>query len=148
MQLLIPTIKEYLPDWNERIHTEIDAYDFCAKHKIITLDSEHIEELGEYRIRNDKPYIILHKFILDRYRNWVFHHEIGHFILHPTSCASFSDNVQKVKVEKEAHFVSAIALIPRCILETKKLPEIADEFGFPHKVILFRKWIYDNFGKI
>lgn len=146
MKLLIPTIKKFLPDWNKKIHTEADAFDFCERNAVATLETDLIKDLGEYRIRNGNPIILLHKFVSFRYRNVVFQHEIGHFILHPTTAAKYSDEVTKRKIEKEANFVAAVAVLPRYILDTKTLAEIADEFNIPRKVILFRKLIRDMEG--
>lgn len=144
MNLLTHKISEFLPDWNERVHTEADAYAFCERNQIITIETDLISDLGEYRTYKEKPFIFLHKFIDERFRNWVLHHEIGHFILHPATCAHFSDEVQKRKIEKEANFVSAVSLMPRHILEDKTLAEIQEEFGYPRKIILYRKFILDS----
>lgn len=145
MKFLTSKILEFLPDWNKRIHTEANAYKFCQENRIITLDSENIDDLGEYRLKDEKPVIIIQRFISSRYRNFVLHHEIGHFILHPASAARFSDEVVKNKIEKEANFAAAVAMLPKHIVEMKTLTDIAYEFNIPRKVILFRKWIYDNY---
>lgn len=145
MENLIPIIHKYLPHWNLKIHGENEGFAFCRQNKIATLETDLIEDLGEYRLHDGKPIILLHKFVSFRYRNWVFQHEIGHFIAHPTTAASFSDEVTKRKIEKEANFIAAVSMIPKYILETKTLCEIADEFNVPRKVILFRKYIYDTY---
>lgn len=145
MKLLIPKILEFLPDWNNRIYTENDAEDFCERHDIIRVDSEFLDDLGEYRTRKGYPVILLHKFVSLRYRNLVLQHEIAHFILHPTISARYADEVAKRKFEKEANFVAAVALIPKHIIETKTLTEIADEFNIPIKTVLFRREIFDTY---
>lgn len=146
LKTLAPTIRRFLPDWNNRVHTEADGYEFCERFDVATLDTDLIRDLGEYRIRNGSPIILLHKFTSNRYRNVVFQHEIGHFILHPTTAAKYSDEVTKRKIEKEANFVAAVAVLPRYVIDTKTLAEIADEFNVPRKVILFRKLIRDTEG--
>lgn len=143
MKSLAPRILDVLPDWNRRIHFEDDAERVCADFGVIRIDTDLITDLGEYKIRDGFPVILIQKFISSRYRNLVLHHEIGHFILHPATAARFSDAVTKKKIEKEANFVAAVAILPRYILEIKTLAEIADEFNIPHKIILFRKWILD-----
>lgn len=140
---LIPLIKRYIPDWNLRPRSELDAESFCEEYGIIRHDTDLITDLGEYRQRQGRPVILLQKYISNRYRNVVLHHEIGHFICHPTIVARFSDEVLKRKVEKEANFVAAVSLLPNYIMRTKTLAEIADEFNVPHKTILFRRYIYD-----
>lgn len=145
MNLLIPTIKKFLPDWNRRVHTAADADAFCELHDIVSLDTDLIDDSGEYKTRRENPVILIHKFIDWRYRNWVFFHEIGHFILHPTIAAKFSDAVTKRKIERQAHFVAAVALMPKSLVRNKTLAEIADEFNCPRKLILLRKEFYDDF---
>lgn len=144
MELLSPKIKEYLPDWNKRIYTEADAFEFCAANKIIAIETDLIDDLGEYRIHKQRPFIFLNKFVEARCRSWILLHEIGHFILHPTTAARFSDQVTRRKIERQANFVAAVALLPKHILETKTITEITDEYGYPRKVILIRKEIYDH----
>ncbi len=145
MKLLTPTILKFLPDWNTKIHTEVDAADFCASNGIISIETDLINDSGEYRIYREKPFILINKFLEARNRAWVYFHEIGHYILHPTTCAKFSDAVTKRKIEREAHFVAAVALLPTFILETKTLCEIQEEFGYPRKMILLRKYIFDTY---
>lgn len=145
MKLLSPTILDFLPAWNKHIYSEPDAHDFCAQNEIITIETDLIDDLGEYKLHRKKSFILLHKFIDLRYRSWVYFHEIGHFILHPMSSARFSDAVARRKIEKEAHFVAAVALIPIFVLKTKNIYEIQDEFGLPRRLILLRKAIFDSY---
>lgn len=145
MKLLTPAILKYLPDWNKRVHFESDALAFCAANDVIAIETDLITDLGEYRLHREKPFILINKFLEARHRAWVYFHEIGHFILHPTTCAKFSDAVTKRKIEREAHFVAAVALLPQYVLNTKNLCEIQDEFSFPRRLILLRKEIYDTY---
>ena len=145
MELLKPSIKKALPSWNKQVHGETDALVFCEQKRIFTKDTDLIDDLGEYRVHREKPCILLHSYIEKSYRAWVYFHEIGHFILHPTECAQFSDAVTRRKIEKEAHFVAAVALIPTFILKKMRLEEIQEEFGYPRRLILLRKVIYDNY---
>lgn len=144
MNLLSQRIKEFLPDWNQRVYTVSDAEEFCERHNIIHFDTENIDGLGKYRIYRGHPFIYINKFIEERYRSWVFWHEISHFILHPTSIAQFSDEVTKRKAEKEANLVASICLMPRAIIDGKRLCEISEEFNYPRKIILIRKHIFDS----
>ncbi len=144
MELLKPTVKRALPSWNKQIHGENEAIVFCEEKTIFTKETDLIDDLGEYRIHQDKPCILIHSFIERNYRAWVYFHEIGHYILHPTECAQFSDVVIKRKIEKEANFFAAVALIPTFVLRKMKLEEIQEEFGYPRRLILLRKYIYDN----
>lgn len=144
MKLLIPTILEFLPGWNKKIYTESDALDFYAANGIISIETDLIDDLGEYRIYREKPFVLINKFIEARHRGWVLFHEIGHFILHPTTCAQFSDAVIRRKIEREANMLAAVALIPAFVLKTKTFAEIQTDFNYHRKLILLRKEIYDT----
>ncbi|HEY8562830.1 MAG TPA: ImmA/IrrE family metallo-endopeptidase [Pyrinomonadaceae bacterium] len=147
MNLFIPTILKFLPDWNKRIHTELDAIKFCDRHKIILHETEAIDDLGEYRFYRNRHCILIHKYIENNYRPWVLWHEIAHFILHPTTAASFCDNQTKHKIEKEAHFVAALSLMPTYIVELKTVRELQYDFGYPKRFIFLRKEVHDLYGR-
>lgn len=134
-----------MPDWNSRALNYSDGLTFCTARRIILLETDLITDSGEYRLYKDRHFIFLHKFIDERFKAWVLWHEIAHFILHPVSIAQFSDSVTKRKIEKEANFVSAIALMPASILLTKTLGEVQEEYGYPTRLIYLRKWIYDSY---
>lgn len=144
MKHISKKISQYFPGWNKRIHTEQDAYDFCDRHEITVHETLSINDLGEYRVHKGYPFILLHKFISDRYRTWVLFHEITHFILHPTVISKFSDEVTKRKAEKEANFVSAILMMPKPFICKKTLAEIQEELGCARKIILYRKVLADS----
>ena len=144
MNLIIDPIKNYLPDFNKKIYDTTDAIEFCRKHKILTVETDLIDDLGEYRIHRGVPTILIHPLVKPEEKSWVFNHEIAHFCLHPTTMAKFSDEVTKRKIEMEANCVAAIMLMPKFIIENKTLAEIQDEFGYPLKIILIRKWIADE----
>ena len=143
MKLLTKPILKFLHGWNERVYTEADAYEFCTSNRIVAVETDLIEDLGEYKVYKEKPFIFLHKFIDWRYRNWVYFHEIGHYILHPTSSAHFSDAVTKRKIEREANFVAAVALMPNRLITSRTFSEIVEEYNYPKKLIVIRKEIYD-----
>jgi Zn-dependent peptidase ImmA (M78 family) len=144
MNLLKDKILTYFPHWNERVHTEKDGDLYCQKRGAIKIETDLIDDLGEYRVQRGHPIILLHSFVTDNYRNWVFLHECGHDLFHsPLSC-KFSHHVRR-KIEFEANVVAAVALIPVGILRTKTLWEIQDEYLYPRKLILLRKYIWDNY---
>jgi Zn-dependent peptidase ImmA (M78 family) len=135
----------HVPDWNRRVLSEADAIKYCEKSAVITIETDLIDDLGEFKFYKEKPFILIHKYIAENYRGWVYWHEFAHFLLHPVGIAKFSDSRTKRKIEKEAHFVAAIALMPTFILKQKTLAEIQEEFGYPLQLIQLRKWIYDTY---
>ena len=147
MHHLIPKVLEYFPYWNQIVHREeTHGQIFLQTRGILKIETDLIEDLGEYRVRSGKPVILLHKFLTRQYRPWVFFHECGHDMFHsPLSC-TFSTDMRK-KIETEANIVAAVALIPVEVLRTKHAWEIQEEYGYPLKLILFRKYIYDTYDK-
>jgi Zn-dependent peptidase ImmA (M78 family) len=146
MKLLAHTIRFHFPEWNKRVLIEDEVIDFCRSPGAVILETDLIDDLGEYRVHRDvQPFILIHKFIARRYRLWVLMHEAAHFILHPTAYAKFSDSNLRRKIEKEANFFAAVALIPQYLLRTKTLCEIEDEFGYLRQMIMLRKRIFDTY---
>jgi Zn-dependent peptidase ImmA (M78 family) len=146
MNLLKKRILQVFPDWNQRVHTEAEAEEYCIKRGIVRIDTDLIDDLGEYRVYKGKPFIMLHKFVTNRNRSWVLTHEVGHDILHsPLSC-KFSTGT-RLKIEKEANIFSAVFLIPRFLVEMRSLAEIEEEYSYPRDVIMIRKWLYDSFDR-
>lgn len=144
MNLIAQRIKEIFPHWNKRSFTEIEAYEFCEKEKIILVETDLIDAPGEFRIHREKPFILIHKFIQEHMRAWILWHEIAHYVLHSPLSAKFSASTVRI-IDLQANYVAVVALIPKKLLKTKTLFEIQDEFGFPKNLIMLRKEIYDTF---
>lgn len=144
MNHITEAVSKHFPQLNKRRHVERDAYEFCERNGIIVHETLLINDLGEYRMHKGVPFILLNKFITDRYRTWVLFHEIAHYILHPTEISNFSDEVTKRKAEKQANFVAALLMMPKPFIRKKTLAEIQDELGCARKIILYRKDICDN----
>lgn len=142
--MLSKLVKKFLPEWNTKIHSELDGLMFCEEKGIITCETNLINDVGEYRFYRDHHFIFTRNDIEQNQRAWVLWHEIGHFILHPVEAARFTDNVLARKVETEAHIVAAVALMPYSLIKEKTLQEIKEEFNYPTRLILLRKWIYDT----
>lgn len=144
MELLKEKVLRCLPEWNKRIYTEIDAYEYCETKLIGTIETNLIKDLGEYRMHRGLPMILIHKFASANHRSWILWHEIGHDIFHtPLSC-KFSPTFRSI-IEKEANIVAAVALIPLPLMKKKKFHEIHEEFNYPKKLIELRKSIFDNY---
>lgn len=144
MNQLTSAILKHFPDWNKRVHTERDAEEFCEKRGVIVIETDLIDDLGEYLVRREKPVILLHKFIAREYRTWVFLHECGHEMFHSPLNCRFS-TITRRKVELQANLVAAVALIPVELLRTKTLWEIKEEYDYPQKLVLLREYIWNTF---
>ena len=144
MKLYIPTIRQFLPAWNLKIFTESDALEFCELHNIIFRETDLIEDPGEYRYYRETSFIFLNLFIKFNYRAWVIWHEIGHFIMHPTTTAKFADAVTRRRVEQQANIFAGVALMPDFLIRQKTLFELKEEFNYPLPLILLRKKYADE----
>lgn len=143
MNLLIRKVTQRLPYWNKIVHGLPEAYDYCERFLVGKIETDEIDDLGEYRIYKETPMILIHKYVQRNYLPWVWWHEIGHDLLHfPLTC-KFSKGSSN-KIEKEANIVAAVSLIPNWLIRTKTLFEIQDEYGYPREIIEFRKEIYDR----
>lgn len=137
-------IWQVFPDWNERVHTVAELEGYCEKNDIVTLDTPNIDDLGEYRVRDNTPVILINKFVSGRYRNWVLAHEIGHDLFHTPASCKFSTGT-KYKIEKEANIFAACYFIPQRMIATAHPAEIEAEYGYPRRLIQLRAKLYlDN----
>ena len=143
MNHVIERALQFFPDFNRRIHLDGDQDDFCKKNRVGRIETELIEDLGEFCVHREVPLILINKFVNRQFRPWVTWHEIGHVIFHsPLSC-KFSTATRKIEIE--ANVVAALLLIPQHLLRTKQLWEIQEEFNYPRRLIEFRKDLYDNY---
>jgi len=147
MNLLAHRITYHFPDWNQRIITAEEIYDFCEANGARVIKTDLIEGLGEYRVHRDiYPVILINEYIKSTYYAWVLFHEAAHFLLHPISHAKFSDRNQMRKIEHEANLFAAVALIPQQLMMMKEAWEIEEVFGYPRQLIMLRKKIFDDYG--
>lgn len=71
MKLLADTITFHFPDWNKRVITADEVYDFCESNGARIIKTDLIDGLGEYRVHRDKyPVILIHEYIKSVYFNW------------------------------------------------------------------------------
>lgn len=134
-----------IPDWSKRVLTEKDFFEFCAAREIIFCETDLVEGFGEYRVHQERNFIILHKYAIKNWRLWILYHELGHYLLHYPSTAGFSDSTTR-KMDWEANTVAAVALIPLQLLKQKTFFEIHDEYNYPKQLIKLRVEIYQRLG--
>lgn len=135
-------IKKKLPEWNERILTEDDFYEYCWRDKVRVMESNLFKNKGEYTIHQNICFILLSKKLNFGEKLWVGFHELGHHLLHYPVPHRFSKGYCR-RMDREANFFAAIALIPTRLIESKTLGEIAEEYNHPNRLIEIRKQIYD-----
>jgi Zn-dependent peptidase ImmA (M78 family) len=133
-----------LADWNKRVLTEWDALEFCRLNNIRIVE-DPIRMFGSIEFYKGYVFIIINPGLRKAMRLWVLWHEIGHFILHDAQEGEFSTSIHS-KVEAEANFVAAIALMPRPMVEGKSMKEIYSETGYRHELIEIRHAIMEGYG--
>lgn len=147
MNLLAPTIKRYIPHWNESPLTEADLYRLCRKLKVKIIEIP-LSVPGFFMQVGNKRLLYLNSRL--RGVAWLHAalHELGHALLHtpPTGTVAYFFRLPpNSKREHEAEVFAAIALIPLQFVLSKLPWEIQEEYGYPTELIDLRKWIYDNY---
>ncbi len=142
--ILSQLIKKKLPEWNERVLTDDDLYDFCQRGNVRIVESDLFKHKGEYSIRKNVNFILLQKNLKQSEKLWVGFHELGHHLLHYPVPHYFSKGLCR-KMDKEANFFAAIALLPTNIIKKRTFVEILEDYNYPKGLIIIRKEIYDSY---
>lgn len=131
------------PEWNIRVLTEDDFYEYCDKENILICEAQ-LEQPGVYFPygRGRKPQIILHDELRGANRLFAGYHELAHHWLHPPGIQHFLG--LKTMVEVEADIVAACALIPKTLLTHFWPNEIAELYGYPHWIVELRCRMFDK----
>lgn len=135
-------IKKKLPEWNKRVFVEDDFYKICKLEKVRVMESDLFKNKGEYTLDDNICFIILNKKLKFGEKLWVGFHELGHHFLHYPVPHRFSKGYWR-RMDREANFFAAIALIPTWLVQTKTLNEIIEEYNYPKDLIMIRKEIWD-----
>ena len=144
MSLILASLAEKkIEDWNLYPKTFEDGEKF-ARQMDIRLIYDEIKSRGEYTVYKKISFIVLKKNLNARWRSWVLWHEIGHHLLHYPGTYLFTPSAAR-KVDFEANFVSAIALLPTNLFTIMTHSEIMAEFGYTKKLVEFRQKIWDHF---
>ncbi len=142
--ILSQLIKKKLPQWNEKVFGADDLDKLSQSMKVPIIVNETAKAKGEYLLIEDAPLILLKPKLKPAEKLWVAFHEVGHHLLHYPVPHKFSKSLQR-RMDREANFFAAIALIPTWMVESKTFGEIAEEYNYPKDLILVRKEIYDTY---
>lgn len=151
--ILSQILKKKVFEWNEKVFTEDDITNICKVEKVRIFEDHSLKPKGEYTIHEGVPFILLRPNLKREMRLWVGAHELGHHLIHYPVPHRFSKGTKR-RMDREANFFAAIALIPTKIIEEKLLTEISvetalgeimEEFAYPIDLILIRKDIYDTY---
>lgn len=143
--ILSQILKKKVPDWNKIIWNDDKFAITCEEAKVRVVEDETLKHKGEYTIYKDVPFIALRKGLKPPMRLWVGMHELGHHLLHFPVNHRFSKGIFR-RMDREANFFAAIALIPTWMVESKTLGEIVEEYNYPKELIIIRKEIYEAYG--
>lgn len=132
-----------IENWNKSVLTIEDGEMFCYKNGV-RLITAPIASRGEYTVYKKIPFIIIRENLNPKWKTWVLWHEIAHHILHYPGNYLFSSSSAR-KIDFEANFVAAVALMPLSIIGQLTVSEIIAEYGYPKEIIEIRKLIYDNY---
>lgn len=133
-----------MPEWNERVLTSDDFYDFSQREKVRIVESDLFRYKGEYYIRKNTSFILLQKNLKQPEKLWVGFHELGHHLLHYPVTHHFSKGIYR-KMDREANYFAAISLMPTDLIKKETFGEIYEEFNYPKQLIELRKEIYDHY---
>jgi Zn-dependent peptidase ImmA (M78 family) len=141
--ILSQIIKKKLPAWNEIVFSESELFKACdlTGANVVELD---IKAQGEYVIHDGIPFVILKKGLKEPLRLWVGLHELGHHLLHYPLTHKFSRGTYS-RVDREANFFTAIAMMPTWLVKSKSLSEIMADYNYPKKIMEIRREICENF---
>lgn len=149
MKAIVRAARGALPFWNEKVFAERDFEAYCRTNRIAVV--EHKTKFsGEYLLVHNRPVIVLDPHLIKAKRLWVWAHEIAHHLLHHPYSQFFGGtqrarNLFVEKLDFQANFIAAIALVPLLLVKTKSFGEINDEFGYPRELLNLRKDYYERY---
>jgi Zn-dependent peptidase ImmA (M78 family) len=141
--ILSQILKKKVGEWNSRVLTEADFDEICAREKLRVLEAE-IKAKGEYGIYGKTPVILLRRGLRQPLKLWVGMHELGHHLLHYPVKHRFSRSMY-YRIDREANYFAAIALMPTALITTKTVSEIVEEYNYPKQLIEVRQEIYERY---
>ncbi len=142
MKMIAALAARKIENWNTRVLGVPEARAFCAANSIYIVEDRR-RKFGRLQFYKDYVFMLVNPKLQPGWRDWVFWHEIGHFLLHAPETSNFSA-VMRRKNDAEANFIAAVALIPCSLVETATYGEIQDDFGYPAELLKIRKYIYDT----
>lgn len=141
--ILTSILRKKDADWNRIVYDE-DATDrLLQRLRLPVVTDEAAKVKGEYIVDDDGfSMIVLKPNLKNPLKLWVVLHEIGHHLLHYPVNHRFSKGTRR-RMDREANFFAALALLPTWLVRSKTLEEIIEEYGYPLNLIKIRKEIYD-----
>lgn len=139
--VLASILKKKIPYWNEIPFTEDLFYQACKETAVAVIDAD-IRSKGEYAILRSKSFIVLRHGLTGPLRLWVGLHELGHHLLHAPVTHRFSRGTVR-RMDREANFFAAIAMIPSRLVE-RSVTNV--DLDHPRGLIEIRKEIVTAFG--
>ncbi|MBS1793373.1 MAG: ImmA/IrrE family metallo-endopeptidase [Acidobacteria bacterium] len=142
--ILAQILKKKVPGWCEKVFIEDEVLQICQHWKVRPFKDETIKAKGEYTIHEKQAFILYRPGLKREIFVWVLLHELGHHLLHAPVSHKFSRSIYR-RMDREANFFAAIALMPTWLVESKTWGEIIEEYNYPLELIKIRKEIYDTF---
>ncbi|QYO65524.1 ImmA/IrrE family metallo-endopeptidase [Leptolyngbya sp. 7M] len=137
MRFFLEKIEALGVGWNRRPLSEADFYVLCRRHKI-TVQEMSLRVSGFYYSMLGRHFIAIDSRLPPAKKLFVMFHEFAHFLMHAPDngvTANFHGIGRKTRKETEADLFAAIALIPRCWLETRTAYEIVTEEGIDPELV-------------
>jgi hypothetical protein len=131
-----------LPDWNKRVLTELDFFEFCEQERLKVVEA-YTGENGLYVVYRGEPFIMLDPEIKGGLRYWVEWHEAAHHLLHVPATSFFG--IESLKSQWQANVVAACALMPLSLLKVKSISEIHEEYAYPKPLYQLRARIFERY---
>lgn len=127
---------------NERPVTERDVRRVAGRVGVEIVEGD-VGVPGLYLPYGGAFFIVIHPALPGVMRLWVLMHELSHHLLHDTGMQMF-DRRFETKADRQANFISALALLPTPTVKTRSFAELLEE-GYPRELLWFRKEIYEQF---
>lgn len=148
MHLLEDRIRKLRIGWNKKALGEADLYRICRRFHIQVTEMPLRTDGFYYRVKG-RDFIAVNSRLSGPMKLLVLFHELGHFLFHtPESgaTANFHGVGGSVRKECEADAFALCSLLPRRMIETRSIDEIADDTGLPEKAIADRFELWRKYG--
>jgi Zn-dependent peptidase ImmA (M78 family) len=138
-----------IPDFNLRPLGLSDLYKECERREIFA-DEIPLRRIHgcSFQDEDGQPCLLVNSLIAEPYRVVAGYHELAHLLDHPPDpgvLLSTGSLWNQSKAEFQAQAVGVVALIPRELIESFDFGELAEEYGFPRDLIMFRAQIRRQF---
>lgn len=151
--ILSQLIKMKYPRWNECV-LNLDDFDWLSQKTLVPIiEDPDTQGKGEYTIIDGQPVILIKPNLKNKDKIWVIAHEFGHHFLHYPVPHKFSKGLKK-RMDREANFFAAVALIPTSLIQEKllifktieqALGSLNEELNYPKELLKIRKEIYEAY---